>query len=168
MFCPRCGTENDLAQKFCRQCGQSLSSVRLVLEGRVDEATATLQTEQKPALCRVRIAASAFLILTALAAILSGHRFGLKNLDSAAILLILALLVFMRLAAKTRRVARLLDPDEQLTNLPSYHSGNSDGLLPEATTVALPTTTPPAPLSVTEQTTLELEGKERERRRPLE
>jgi len=166
MFCPRCGTENDLAQKFCRQCGQSLSSVRLVLEGRVDEATATLQTEQKPAQYRIRIAASAFLILTALAAILTGHRFGLKNLDSAAILLILALLVFMRLAAKTRRVARLLDPDEQLTNLPSYHSGNSDALLPEATTVALPTATPPAPLSVTERTTLELEG--RERRRPLE
>jgi hypothetical protein len=168
MFCPRCGTENDLAQRFCRKCGQSLSSVRLVLEGRVDEATAALETEQKPAQYRVRIAASAFLILTALAAIFSGHRFGLKNLDSAAILLILALLVFMRLAAKTRRVARLLDPDEQLTNLPLYQSGNSDAVLPEARTVARSNPTVPAPLSVTEQTTLELDQEQPVRRRPLE
>lgn len=33
MFCPRCATQNDLAQNYCRQCGQPLSGVRLDLEG---------------------------------------------------------------------------------------------------------------------------------------
>lgn len=38
MFCPRCGMENKLEQRFCRQCGLTLPAVRLALEGRVDEA----------------------------------------------------------------------------------------------------------------------------------
>src|SRR5262245_61758810 len=43
MFCPRCATQNKTDQKFCRGCGLSLSSVRLALEGKVDEATAELR-----------------------------------------------------------------------------------------------------------------------------
>ena len=43
MFCPRCGTENNLEKRYCRHCGQPLSSVRLALEGRVDLAITTLQ-----------------------------------------------------------------------------------------------------------------------------
>ena len=38
MFCPQCSAANSLEQHFCRQCGLSLPSVRLALEGRVDEA----------------------------------------------------------------------------------------------------------------------------------
>ena len=37
MYCPQCGDHNETQQSFCRQCGQSLVSVRLALEGRVDE-----------------------------------------------------------------------------------------------------------------------------------
>jgi len=43
MFCPRCATQNKPDQKFCRGCGLSLSSVRLALEGKVDEAAAELK-----------------------------------------------------------------------------------------------------------------------------
>ena len=37
MYCPQCGDHNETQQSFCRQCGQSLVSVRLAVEGRVDE-----------------------------------------------------------------------------------------------------------------------------------
>jgi len=38
MFCPRCGTENDDAQKYCRQCGLPFSPLRLAREGRAESA----------------------------------------------------------------------------------------------------------------------------------
>lgn len=40
MFCPRCSTQNEAKQSYCRQCGQLLSTVQLALEGRADEAIA--------------------------------------------------------------------------------------------------------------------------------
>lgn len=43
MFCPRCGTENKLEQRYCRQCGLTLPSVKLALEGHVDEAVEKLK-----------------------------------------------------------------------------------------------------------------------------
>src|SRR5262249_3691890 len=42
MFCPRCGTENELDQGYCRHCGQSLSDVRLALEGRATQSLDSL------------------------------------------------------------------------------------------------------------------------------
>jgi uncharacterized membrane protein YuzA (DUF378 family) len=38
MFCPRCATENKNEQRYCRQCGLTLSTIRLALEGQVDAA----------------------------------------------------------------------------------------------------------------------------------
>jgi hypothetical protein len=38
MFCPRCATENRKEQRYCRQCGLTLTSIRLALDGQVDEA----------------------------------------------------------------------------------------------------------------------------------
>ena len=43
MFCPQCGANNNPDQKFCRQCGQALTAVRLAIEGRVDEALEKLR-----------------------------------------------------------------------------------------------------------------------------
>ena len=43
MYCPRCGVQNRLEQKFCRQCGLSLPGVRLALESRLEDATAKLK-----------------------------------------------------------------------------------------------------------------------------
>ncbi len=42
MFCPRCSAQNKQEQKFCRNCGLSLPSVRLALEGKIDKAAAEL------------------------------------------------------------------------------------------------------------------------------
>ena len=33
MFCPRCATQNELEQAYCRQCGLGLSDLRLALNG---------------------------------------------------------------------------------------------------------------------------------------
>jgi uncharacterized membrane protein YvbJ len=38
MFCPQCGTENNLEQKCCRQCGQQVTDARIALRGDADEA----------------------------------------------------------------------------------------------------------------------------------
>ncbi len=38
MFCPGCSTENNPDLKYCRQCGMQLSSVRIAMESRIDEA----------------------------------------------------------------------------------------------------------------------------------
>ena len=40
LFCPRCSAENNLEQKYCRQCGLQLTSARIALHGGVDEALA--------------------------------------------------------------------------------------------------------------------------------
>ena len=44
MFCPGCGIENDSARGYCRQCGQSLSDVRLALQGAASESLAKLKS----------------------------------------------------------------------------------------------------------------------------
>jgi hypothetical protein len=43
MYCPRCGVQNRLEQKFCRQCGLALPGVRLALEARLEDAAAQLK-----------------------------------------------------------------------------------------------------------------------------
>src|SRR6266849_2557631 len=40
MFCPRWSAENNLEQKYCRQCGLQLTAARIALHGGVDEALA--------------------------------------------------------------------------------------------------------------------------------
>ncbi|HET6978997.1 MAG TPA: zinc ribbon domain-containing protein [Pyrinomonadaceae bacterium] len=153
MFCPRCGTENDSERSYCRSCGQALSSVRLALEGRVDEAITTLKNEQNIHVYRIRLIASVLLILAALATLLSSGRFGFANVGSAAILLIIALLFFLQLALKSRRVGQLLNPSTN-TSTPS---------LRDASTKALNNPTQKMPVSVAESTTLKLNSEESKR-----
>ena len=38
MFCPLCNTQNEAERGYCRQCGLSLSGVRLAVVGRAEEA----------------------------------------------------------------------------------------------------------------------------------
>jgi hypothetical protein len=152
MFCPRCGTENDSELSYCRGCGQGLSSVRLALEGHVDQALTILRNEQKLSVHRLRLAASALLILAALATIFTGGRFGFANVGSAAILLIITLVFFLHLALKSRRVARLLNSRPEPADLTTS--------LPEAKTNALPAPVNKAPVSITERTTLKLDSED--------
>ena len=43
MFCPGCGTQNELKQGYCRQCGQALSGLRLTLEGTAERSLEKLR-----------------------------------------------------------------------------------------------------------------------------
>jgi len=47
MFCPRCATENDREQGYCRQCGQRLLGVRLALEGSTDQSLEKLKAGEE-------------------------------------------------------------------------------------------------------------------------
>jgi hypothetical protein len=132
--------------------------VRLALEGRVDQAITTLRKEQKLSLHRVRIAASVFLILTALATLLTGGWIGLSNMGSAAVLLIITLLFFIQLALKSRRVARLLNPEAEPRDLMIDQLPTSDSPLPEATAAGLNIPVHETPMSVAERTTLKLDS----------
>jgi hypothetical protein len=153
MFCPRCGTENDSEPSYCRTCGQALSSVRLAVEGHVDQAIKVLRNEQRISVYRIRLAVSAFLILAALATLFTGGRVGFANIGSATVLLIIILIFFVQLVLKSRRVARLLDPEAERGELGTSPVATS---LSEARTNALPAPVHKTPLSVAESTTLKL------------
>lgn len=40
MYCPHCGVQNERSGGYCRQCGQSLVTVQLAVDRRVDEVIA--------------------------------------------------------------------------------------------------------------------------------
>jgi hypothetical protein len=155
MYCPKCSVENNLEQKYCRGCGQSLASVRLALEGGVDEAINALRKEQSLARYRVRIVISSLLILIAITTIFTAGRFGISNVQSGAAILIIALILFMKLALKTRRAARALNLEKPENVLP-----NPGAPLLEGSTRSLESADSQPPSSITEQSTLELKRKD--------
>src|SRR4030095_3636517 len=44
MFCPKCGIENLVDQKFCRGCGHSLAGHRAALEGKFEDAVEKIKS----------------------------------------------------------------------------------------------------------------------------
>ncbi|MGA9772797.1 MAG: zinc ribbon domain-containing protein [Blastocatellia bacterium] len=42
MFCPKCGTQNLIEQKYCRACGHKLAAHIAALEGRTDDVSIPL------------------------------------------------------------------------------------------------------------------------------
>jgi hypothetical protein len=159
MFCPECGSENDDARSYCRRCGRSLVAVRLALEGRIDHAIKALEKEQGSNFRYwLRISLSAFLILVSIATIFTNGWLGFSNLQSAAVILIIMLLLFMQNVRKFRLIARLLD-----TEIPSGRLRVSQTDTTRDRSLNAPPTHAPASAitpnpSVTEQDTLRLDG----------
>jgi uncharacterized membrane protein YvbJ len=153
MFCPKCAAENDVDKSYCRQCGQPLAAVRLALEGRVDEAIKTVAGDKMLSGYRFRIGVAGLVILTAILTILTGVQIGFKNIQSAAVVLILVMILFLHLSRQYHRVARLLDTEEQSStpNLPGSPGGQNQ--LRDGTAIVVPA-------SITEQSTLELKREE--------
>ena len=64
MYCPRCSAENNLEQKYCRQCGLQLTAVQIALHGGVVETPARYWRGEG-----LVAGGSIFLILSVLAAL---------------------------------------------------------------------------------------------------
>jgi zinc ribbon protein len=167
MFCPRCGAQNRLEQKFCRNCGLSLPSVRLALEGKVDEAAVELKQSHEnlgPA-----VGTLGFFILAALGNALFGVEWG------AAINLILGALItigwFHKGFKQMNRVLKTLEGKEREgSTRPAIASANQPTSQAEPISqaeISLPSVpdtdpilAPPAAGSIAEHTTFELKKPE--------
>ena len=157
MFCPNCGSENDQQKSYCRHCGLPLAAVRLAVDGRVDEAIKTIQGQRGLRLYRGRMLIGALLILIAISTIFTAGKFGFSNVQSAAFILIILVLFFMMLVRTGHRVAQLLDPNTNTSELEF-----SKSITGQATTMRLPEA---APNSITEQDTVKIEPQDQPRHR---
>jgi zinc ribbon protein len=161
MFCPRCGAQNKLEQKFCRNCGLSLPSVRLALEGKIDEAKAELKQSHDK--LGGAYGTLGICVLLALGNALLGFEWG------AAINLILGAVItigwFLKGSKQMDRVLKTLEGKEQ-EQVAGPAGDSTTKSLPQAElpSAAVPDTDPllaqPTPHSITEHTTLELKKPE--------
>lgn len=158
MFCPKCGAQNKIEQKFCRNCGQSLPAVRMALEGRIDEAVARLEKDFD----KLSSGAVTLVIFTIIALAISFFSF-----DSTTINLIIGLLIAGPMIYKGIRRLKssiaLLDQKElaqvKKDSSPAptkLEQGDySNAALPSAPDTD-PILQPPTPVSITEETTHKL------------
>jgi len=127
-----------------------LAAVRIALDGRVDEAIKTIEGAEKRGRYRLLIG---FLILVAIAAILTGGKFGFSNIQSAALILIIITVFCMHLLRKSHRVAHLLDAEDQSVTLNMTGSGTGQTQLREGTSSEVSAADVVARASITEQST---------------
>lgn len=155
MFCPQCGAENGLEQKYCRRCGLQLAAARMSLQGDVG---ATLMTYKKGQV--LFSSGGVTLVIFILAALINIF------LDSGPYPVLINLLVGLAIAVplmaaglvQLRRAERALNPKDEQSQLAA---GQADGAwaIPSSTysTDRLLSSTR-APDSITEQTTLHLKS----------
>src|SRR5262245_41425543 len=117
MFCPECATENDADKRFCRNCGQELSAVRLALDGRVQAAIKMSEGERRQTPHRIRVGLAIFFMAVGVLTIVTGGRIGFSNIQSAAFILILMMVFFIYTSRKAHRIARALDVADQTPGL---------------------------------------------------
>lgn len=160
MFCPQCGTHNDVQQRFCRQCGQPLATVRLVLDGSADEAIAKFRKGSDSVVGGLFTFCIFFVI--ALGAFFIGGPW--NSLINIVLGLIFSLPFIIKGTRRLREAERMLD-EQQTTGAPSLLAP------PVRAAIHAPATTDPIdarpslPNSVTEHTTLELTRPEQKPRR---
>ena len=152
MYCPQCGDHNETQQSFCRQCGLSLVSVRLAVEGRVDEVM-TKFSKAEDLLAGGLLTFAIFFIGAIVSLVIGGT---IPFAISLIIGLVICLPIVITGLVRVDRLGRLLDPK----NTPSDKLLTENGP-PAAELVAARPTDPlvdklPAPNSVIENTTLNL------------
>ncbi|HEX5734871.1 MAG TPA: zinc-ribbon domain-containing protein [Blastocatellia bacterium] len=165
MFCPQCGASNERDQKFCRQCGQALTAVRLATEGRVDEALEKLRKgEDSLAAGAINLAifSSFAFVVTLLATIFDAEQ-GPWPILNIIIGLLIGIPLTVRGILRLERARKILEAEDQKKRAAGELTDQAKGRLPEAPITA-PTSLPHAtPASVTEHTTYELEPPEQSR-----
>jgi hypothetical protein len=168
MYCPKCSTQNEPQQAYCRQCGQALSGVRLAAEGSAEQSLERLNAGQKWV-----SAGSATLVaftLIGLAMAIPGFASNNPALSNIAIInLLLGSVIGLPLIyvgkASLKRATRLLSkPQPQADYSALDRAQQTDQLLTKG--LDIDSIKPSAPGSVTEQTTLNLHEADRSHSRP--
>ena len=131
MFCPRCSIENNLEQKYCRQCGLQLTAARIALQGTVDEALAKYR---KGAM--LLSGGSLFLILSALVALANIFLNSMPWNYGVVINLLIGLIVTVPIVGvgivRMRSARRALQPGDERDQLGSGYT-HSEGRLAAST-----------------------------------
>jgi len=156
MFCPRCGTENDLEQGYCRQCGQSLTDVRLALQGAATESLAKLKSSAQ--VMNGGIATLAVFTLVAVIITLLGIALGQPTLSTIAMInaafgALIGLPLVIVGKSRVRRATQLLSGSPETRALDVERRNEAITSCPQSDFNRL------APSSVTENTTLDLKGR---------
>lgn len=162
MFCPRCSTENNLEQKYCRQCGLKLTAARIALQGTVDEALARYKTG-----AMLLSGGALFLILSALVALSNIFLNSIPWNYGVIINLLIGLIVTVPMISigivRMRRAQRALQPKDERGQLESGLSQGEERLGASANTTDRLLSPVEIPDSITEGTTRHLTTPERKR-----
>ena len=160
MFCPRCGAENNLEQKYCRHCGLQLAAARIALQGSMDEAL-TKYKKGEDLLSGGSVTLIIF-ILIALANIFLNS--GARNWG-VVINLLLGLLITLPMVltglVRLRRARHALEGRDEQSQVASDHSHEYQALAPSADSTNRLLSPLEVRGSVTERTTLHLKSPER-------
>jgi hypothetical protein len=152
MFCPKCGIENLIDQKFCRRCGHALAGHRAALEGKFEDAVEKIQSGSTA----LGLSAVGVIIIS-----LMCLGVWLGQNDAGVFFTLIPVLAFMIPATiiglvRLTRAYRALSRPERGNK--ALQAGTTTHLTEGATTDSLNDALPPA--SVTEHTTHNLQGSE--------
>jgi hypothetical protein len=165
MFCPQCGSSNNLDQKFCRQCGKALTAVRLAMEGRVEEALEKLRKgEDWLATGAINLAifsSIAFLVMF-LGPYFKGFEGDRWPLINIILGLAIGLPLIIRGVRRLEHARKILEAEDQKKRA-ANGLDNRPEALPEAPITASTLATHTTPASVTEHTTYDLEPPDQSR-----
>jgi hypothetical protein len=155
MFCPKCGTQNLIEQKYCRACRHQLTAHVAALEGRVEDANIYLNKGSLFVAIGLIVVGVAKLNILA-NFFLGGDKFGV--ILNLLILLLVAVPLITFGLIRIGQAKRALAPKEKAADK-AITKANLDQLPAAADTdrsISIP--------SVTEHTTLELKEPERVRK----
>jgi hypothetical protein len=163
MFCPKCGAQNLVEQKYCRSCGHQLTSHRAALEGEYEDATAHLKKGSAlvstglvvGGICKLNILASWFM--------------GADNLGiiiNTLVALLIAIPLITIGVIRLGQARRVLSPKDPPGNEAVDKSTERAIHLPAAPTTDRSISLPAMPASVTEHTTLDLIPPQQTRQEP--
>ena len=159
MFCPRCGAENSLEQKYCRRCGLQLAAARISLQGGVGEAL-TRHKKGEVLLSSGSVTLVIF-ILAALANIfLNPGPWNYGVLVNLFLGLVIAVPLMAAGLVRLRRARRALQPKDEQGQLATVQSHGAEALTSSAHSTDRLLSAMGAPDSVTEQATLHLKSPE--------
>ena len=159
MFCPRCATQNELEQSYCRQCGQSLDVVHLALEGRAIQSLEQIRRSQKwlgggtSALLAFDLIALSFLVI---GFVIHSQEFAFIALINLLLGSLIGLPFICIAQASLKRATRLLlkAPAEAHQLINQTQSTKT----PPTADLTLKFSNPPIPPSVAERTTVNLKS----------